>query len=232
MNSYQLASIFILYTLTIVCFWLPYKNENKTTGKSVALLLGVVITLIIGLNLDFLAIFILPVILVFQIIFIVFWIFRLYGKRKSGTIVASILTIAFLLFCLYPWISDWLFNKKDVRNVLAFHKIELVEDFKLMKNESGGFRDYYEMFTIKLTDRDFDNLTLKIKTAKNFRGLVTNDLQLSDENYKHHDTLDFETENFVQREYTSNRKTESGTYHFIFQLDKKSKELNYIGSDE
>lgn len=143
-----------------------------------------------------------------------------------------ILTSISILILMQPWIDDWTFDKKDVRKVLSSHKIEIHDDFKILKNQSGGFRDYYETFTIKLSDNDFDKLARKIKTSQHFKGHFTDYRNMPTADIKKADTVDFENGNFLEREYFSSQAQNNGTFHFRFQLDKKSKELSYVGSDE
>ncbi|WP_146104888.1 hypothetical protein [Polaribacter gangjinensis] len=168
----------------------------------------------------------------FQIIFISYWIFNAFNKKKTGQIIAGILTIGFLLLIMEPWISDWTFSKKDAIKILSVHNFELNDDFIILKNEAGGFRDYYETFTLKLSDNDFNRISEKIKTSKNYKGHFTNYSNLPTADYKTTDTIDFETDNHFEREYWTSKKMENGTFHFRFQLDKENKELSYIGSDE
>jgi len=232
MNSFTLISSVILYVLAFICFVLPYYNGQKNTGKFVGSILAVIITLTLIGNLDSIEFFIWPLIAVFQILFITLWTFRKFGKQKAGKITVTILTSAFLLILLHPWIADWTYSKNDVRKVLLFHKMELHDDFKILENESGGFRDYYETFTIKLSDNDFNNIAQKIKISKNFKGYFTDYTNLPSANFENYDTVDFESGNFFEREYFSKQTMSNGTYHFRFQLDKKDKKLSYTGSDE
>jgi hypothetical protein len=232
MNAFNIISCLVLYGLTLLCFFIPFKNGQRQTGYIVGGTLGVLITLTLIGNLDFLVIFIWPVIVIFQIIFISYWTFRAYNRKKTGQVIAIVLTIAFLLLLMQPWISDWTFNKKDVRKILVFHNLELRDEFKILENEAGGFRDYYETFTLKLSDNDFNRISQTIKSSKNFKGLFTDYSNLPTAEYKTADTIDFETNNYIEREYWTCTKMENGTYHFRFQLDKKSKELSYTGSDE
>lgn len=183
-------------------------------------------------NLDFLVIFIWPIILVFQIVFIIYWAFRLSGKKKLATISALILSGTILLIILLPWISDWTFSKNDVRELLLSHNLDLKDDFIIIKNESGGFRDFYHSFLLKISDSDYERLSRRIKSSKNYLGLFNDLTQAPTADYKTFDTLDFETKYHFEREYFSRQKKDDGTYHFIFQLSKTDKELNYIGSDE
>lgn len=232
MNTGAIIISLILYGLTLLCFFIPFKKGQRQTGYVVGGTLGVLITLILIGNLDFLVIFIWPVIVIFQIIFISYWTFRAYNRKKTGQAIAIVLTITFLLLLMQPWISDWTFNKKDVRKILDFHNLELRDEFKILENEAGGFRDYYETFTLKLSDNDFNRISQKIKTSKNYKGIFTDYSKIPSMDYKSPDTVDFETDNYIEREYWTSTKMENGTYHFRFQLDKKSKELSYTGSDE
>ena len=232
MNAFTIISCLALYGLTFLCFLIPYKCGEKSTGQLAGIILGVLITLTLLGNLDFLVIFIFLVIIIFQLIFITYWTLRLFGKRRAGKIIALILTGIFLLILFSPWISDWIYNKQDVRKVLSFHGIELNDDFKILENESGGFRDFYETFTIKISDNDFYNISQKIKTSKNYKGFFKDYYNLPSSDYKSNDTIDFETPNFYEREYFSSKEMNNGTFHFRFQLDKQNKELDYTGSDE
>lgn len=232
MNAFYIISSLVLYGLTLLCFFIPFKNGQKQTGYIVGWTLGVLITLTLIKNLDFLVVFIWPVIALFQIIFISYWTFRAFNRRKTGQIVTLVLTIAFVLLLMQPWISDWTFTKKDANKILAFHNLKLRDDFKILKNETGGFKDYYETFTLKLSDDDFNRISQKIKTSKNYKGFYTDYSNLPTIDYKISDTVDFETTTHFEREYCTKKKMKNGTYHFWFQLDKRNKELSYSGSDE
>lgn len=232
MNAFYIISCLVLYGLTLLCFFIPFSKGQRKTGYIVGGTLGVLITLTLIGNLDFLVIFIWPGIVIFQIIFISYWAFRVYNRKITGQVIATVLTIAFLLLLMQPWISDWTFNKENVRKILVFHNLELRDEFKILENKAGGFRDSYETFTLKLSDNDFNRISQTIKTSKNFKGLFTDYSNLPTAEYKTTDTIDFETNHYIEREYWTSTKMENGTCHFKFQLDKKSKELSYIGSNE
>jgi hypothetical protein len=232
MNAFTIIVSLILYCLSFLCFFIPFKKGQLKTGYIVGGILGVIITLTLIENLDFLVIFIWPVIIMFQIIFISYWAFFVFNRKKTGLAIATILAIGFLLLIMQPWISDLIFSKKDATKILSLHNIELKDDFKILENEAGGFRDYYETFTLKLSDNDFNRISQTIKTSKNYKGHFTDYNNLPTADYKTTDTIDFETDNHFEREYWTNIKIENGTYHFRFQLDKQNKVLSYIGSDE
>jgi len=131
-----------------------------------------------------------------------------------------------------PWITDWTFNRQDVRNILSYHSIELKNDFDILRNESGGFRDYYQTFTIEISDSDYQLIAKQIKTSHNYRGMFTDLTESPSASYRNHDTIDYETNYHYNREYFSKKRMEDGTFHFRFQLSKTKKELSYIGSNE
>lgn len=232
MNAFTITVSIILYGLTFLCFFIPYKEGQHQTGYFTGGMLGLIITLTLIGNIDFLVIFIWPIIIMFQIIFISYWAFSAFNKKKTGLVISTILTVGFLFLIMQPWISNWTFSKKDATKILSFHNIELKDDFIILKNEAGGYRDYYETFTLKLSDNDFNRISQTIMTSKNYKGHFTDYTKLPLADYKTTDTVDFETNNHFEREYWTNNKMENGTYHFRFQLDKKKKELSYIGSDE
>lgn len=232
MNALVIITSLVLYGLTFLCYFIPFKKGHRLTGYIIGGILGVIITLTLIGNLDFLVIFIWPIIIMFQIIFISYWTFISFDRKKTGLVIATILTIGFLLLIMQPWIYDWTFSKKDATKILGLHNIELKDEFKISKNEAGGFRDYYETFTLKLSDNDFNRISHTIQNSKNYKGQFKDYSNLPTADYKTTDTIDFETDNHFEREYWTNKKLENGTCPFRFQLDKKTKELNYIGSDE
>jgi len=134
---------------------------------------------------------------------------------------------------MQPWISDWTFNKRDAQEILTYHGFKLNDNFKIIRNESGGFRDYYHSFTIEISDSDYQTIAKTIRNSNNYQGLIT-DLtkQLPMAGYRTFDTVNYETNYHVEREYFSQQKMDDGTFHFHFQLSKTKKELSYIGSDE
>lgn len=229
MNSATLIICIVLYGPALLCFYIPFICGQIETGKIVGIILGGIITLTI-VAIDFFVFFI-PIILLFEIIFITYWILRKFGKAKAGKWIALFLTFFFLLFIMQPWISDWTFSKKDVKKVLSYHNIKMNDDFKILINESGGIRDYYETFTIKMSDADYNTLSDKIKTSKDFKRF-TDYLKVPSPEYGNYDTVNYETKYLLNREYFSTKTLNNSTFHFIFQLDKQKKELNYIGSNE
>jgi hypothetical protein len=188
--NFTIIFCLVLYGLTFLCFFIPFNNGQKLTGTITGIILGVVVTSTLAGTLDLAVIFIWPLILIFQIIFLTYWIFRVFQRRKTGQLIATVLTVPVLLLVMQPWISDWTFNKRDVRKILASHNLALRDEFKILENESFGFRDYYETFTVKLSDNDFNRIAQTIKTSKNYKGFFTGYSNIPSADHKTFDTID------------------------------------------
>ena len=232
MNHFNLITSLVLLGLTVLCFWLPFKEGNKRTGIITGIILCIIIAWTILAELEFLVIFIWPFILVFQTIFLTYWTFRIFKRPKIGKYVSSFLTLGFILLCMSPWISDWVFSKNDARKLLAEHNIELKDDFKILKNESGGFIDYAHTLKIQISDSDKSRIAKEIRESKKFLEIVDFKNNFPSADYETFEKLNFETENYLNREYYVKEPMEDGTIHFHFQLSKTENELQYIGTDE
>ncbi|WKK74703.2 hypothetical protein QYS49_23840 [Marivirga salinae] len=224
---------FILFGLSALCFWLPFKNGHKKLGSVVGILLSLIIIWSFIEHLDFLVLFIWPLIIAFQIIFLTYWTFRNFGKHKTGVILAVALLVVLILTILQPWIVDWTFSKKEAKEMLSWHGIELQDDFEIIENESGGFTDYVQTFTLELSKSDFTRIAEDIRTSKNFKGFISNSAkEWPSADYRLNDTVDYETSGFVKREYYTNVKKEDGTFHFYIDLIKSESELRYFAINE
>lgn len=197
MNHFNLITSLVLFGLTVLCFWLPFKEGNKRTG----IILSIIIAWTILAELEFLVIFIWPFILAFQIIFLAYWTFRIFKRPKTGKYVSSALTFGFVILCMSPWISDWTFSKNDARKLLAKHNIELKDDFKILKNESGGFMDYAHTLKVQISDSDKSRIAKQIRESEGFLEVVDFKNNFPSANYEAFEKLNFETENYLNREY-------------------------------
>ena len=232
MNSIQIIFSLVLLGFTFLCFWLPFKEGKKVTGIILGTLIGIIVIWTIIAELEFLIIFIWPFILAFQITFLSYWIFRVFKKSKSGIYISSFLGIGFILLFMSPWISDWIFSKNDTRNLFAKHNIELKDDFKILKNSSGGFMDYYHILEIELSNRDYNRLKTEIIESRNYLGNLENDWYSKRPELVKLDTMNYETKYNYIRDFSKKQKFEDGTFHFIFELSKSENKLRYIGSNE
>ncbi|MCC1485582.1 hypothetical protein [Winogradskyella immobilis] len=231
MNHFNIISSLILFGLSILCFWFPYKNENKKTGIVTGTILSLLIAWTILAELEFLIIFIWSFILTFQIIFLTYWIFRVFKRPKTGKYVSLLLTLGLILLFMSPWISDWTFSKNDARELLSEHNIELKDNFRILKNESGGFMDYAHTLKIQISESDKIRIAKEIRESKGFLEFIDYKKDFPSANYETFEKLNYETENHLNREYWTKEPMEDGTSHFYFQLSKSENELQYIGTD-
>jgi hypothetical protein len=204
----------VLYLLSILCLVIASYNNRNTLGVTVCIVLCLILTICLTNQSPFLLPFVLFFVLVFQLIFIIYWTLRYYNHKKIALVFVSFSMICLLAIIFQPWISDLLFNKNDVRIILKFHQFKLKDDFKIIKNETEGLTDYYEMFTIKISNKDFDSISKKIEFFNSKKDTFT------------------KVENAFYYEYYSKNRMENGTYHFVVSLNKEKQELNYVGSDE
>jgi hypothetical protein len=204
----------VLYLLSILCLVIASFNNRNKLGVIVSIVLCLILTINLANQSPFLFPLVLFFVLVFQLIFIIYWVLRYYNHKKIALFFVSFSIICMLVIIFQPWISDLLFNKNDVRSILKFHQFELKDDFKIIKNETEDFPDYYEMFTIKISNKDFASISKKIEFFNSKKDTFT------------------KVENAFYYEYYSKNKMENGTYHFVVSMNKEKQELSYVGSDE
>ena len=231
MNHFNLFSGLILFGLTALCFWLPYKSGKKITAILVGSVLGGIILWSLLAEIEFLVIFIWPTLLIFQIVFLSYWVFKVFNKKKIGIIISSILSIGFLLLILSPWITDWTFSKSDAKELLSEQHIILNDEFSLVNNESGGFRDYYHIFILELSNRDKSRLIEQVKSEANYLDGINNRFylpELAKDRYKG-DTLyaNYETEwHYKKAIFYPNGTGYAPTYRII-SISKEGNELKF-----
>ena len=123
---------------------------------------------------------ILLVILLFLIgiIYLSYWIPKKMGKRKLGIILSIFLSIGLLVLVSSFFFEDDLYSKSDAEKSLAKRKIELKDDFKILKNESGGLRDYYHKFELEISKSDKNRLIDKIISESNYIDKIQNNFYL------------------------------------------------------
>ena len=156
MNNLAIISSLILYLLALLCFFIPFQCGKKAIGKRAGIILGMIITLTIIMDLGRSLAFVWLPIIMFQLVFIIYWTLIKFKQEKAGKITAVLLTSIFVLTLMQPWISDWIFSKNDVREILLENNITLKDDFRILKNETITFDGYYEDFSIKISDADLD----------------------------------------------------------------------------
>ncbi|WP_425391892.1 hypothetical protein [Ekhidna sp.] len=114
------------------------------------------------------AIILIYILFIIGLTFLAFWLPKRKGRRKLG-IFLGILTFLITTFPVTSFlIEDYWFFKSDVTQTLAKHDFHLEDDFEILEHEIIGLRDYYEQFTIEISEKDKQQLIRKIVNAENF----------------------------------------------------------------
>ena len=77
--DFIIKSSIILFSLSTLCYWLPSKRGNKKAAFYGSILPLLIILLSLMDEFIFLRLFIWFIIVVFQIIFIIYWIIKIYN---------------------------------------------------------------------------------------------------------------------------------------------------------
>ncbi len=222
MSKYILE--FILLTLIFICFYLPYKKGNpKTAIITSVVLFSYFVLCEVKFEAIFLIIFLFPLFL-FCIVFITYWLLNFLGLKKIGAFASIGLTIIFVLLSASPWIEDWLFSNKDAKEILLENDIYLSKDFEVISNEKGGMRDYFQTFTLKISDEDYNKIKKDI--LKKSVGVYNKRTSNQDSPNVFYENKN----NFVIDKYKGS-SNENEFSHIRIELNKEKKEL-YYNADE
>jgi hypothetical protein len=96
------------------------------------------------------------------IIFLSYWIPKKMGYKKAGVMISITLTLVTVVGLLTIVLSDKLFFKSDVNEILGRHDIRLRDDFEIISNSSGGLMDYYHKFELSISQADKQEIIKKI----------------------------------------------------------------------
>lgn len=107
---------------------------------------------------------IIGLLLILGISFIVFFLFKRFGKEKLGRVIGIGLFIVSVLVTVYVVFEDAFFFKSTARKELQEMNIVLIDDFEIIDNETGGFTDYFHIFKLKISDKDKERL-IQVKNA-------------------------------------------------------------------
>lgn len=98
-------------------------------------------------------------ILFFGIPYFTYYVIKKIGKPRIGKILGIGIFVLFISFATYVIFEDYFFFKSSARKELKKMDLILNDDFEILKNESGGFTDYYHIFELKLSQNDIKRLT-------------------------------------------------------------------------
>tara|TARA_B110000240_G_scaffold194322_1_gene241746 strand:- start:1536 stop:2108 length:573 start_codon:yes stop_codon:yes gene_type:complete len=179
----------------------------------------------------YILILIIIVLILIGIIYLGYWIPKKMGKRKIGILISRILAIGIILMILSFIFEDNLFFKSDAKEFLEEQKIELNDNFKILKNESGGFMDYYHKFELEISLDDKNRLIDKITSEPNYVNEIQNSFHLPDKDVNRYETdtitANYQTDWEYKTEiYYSNGKGYTPTYKIV-SFSKKENKLTF-----
>jgi len=116
-------------------------------------------------------------VLFFGVPFLIYFIFKECKKPRTGKVVGLGVLIFFLLITTYTIFEDQFFFKSSARNELKKMGLVLNDDFEIIKNESGGLKDYYHIFELKISDNDLNRLIGNRKLDSRTVTIVREDIE-------------------------------------------------------
>ena len=169
--------------------------------------------------------------LIIGIIYLSYLLPKKFGKKKLGIIISRILILATVLAILAFVFEDSLFFKSDVKKYLSEQKVELKDEFKIQNNESGGLKDYYHKFELKISDSDKQRIINQIKSSDNYLDEINNEFYLPELaiNRYEGDTLyaNYQTDwEYKKAIFYPNGKGNTPTYREI-SISKEKNELTF-----
>jgi len=109
--------------------------------------------------------------------FLTFFVLKKLGKPKIGKIIGLGILAVFVFFTTYVIFEDYFFFKSSARKELKQMDLVLNDDFEILKNESGGFTDYYQIFELKISEKDMNRLTENKKSETNPITIARKDIE-------------------------------------------------------
>lgn len=149
--------------------------------------------------------------------YILYYIPKKLGKHMLGIILVS----GFASYLFYiGFIQDKIFYKNDVKELLAKHHIELIDDFEIRRNGNSKFTPYGYDFILEISEKDKQRIINNIKSAKNFKTYST-PITMEKENKIYHTEYDefFSISCIYTNEYP---------HHLQISISKKENTLHFF----
>jgi len=153
------------------------------------------------------------------VIFLSYWIPKIWGYKKAGKIIAGIVSVCFLIFFVKVYIDDYLFFKDDAREFLAEQNINLKDDFEIIEHKQEGTVDYYHRFELLISKPDKDRLINEITSSKYYNDSISTYFHLPSNQHRYKGepiTINYQTQHEFKSEfYKPNGKGYAPTYRII-----------------
>lgn len=166
------------------------------------------------------------------LIYLAYWFPKRLGKRKLGLWLSGIFIVGILTLIMATVFEDQFFFKSDAKEKLKEHNVELVDDFKIVSNESGGFMDYFHQFKLKISLTDKLRLIDQIKSADNYQDEIQDMFDLRLGKIRHSDKITSfianyqEEKNYIFEYYKPNKPGYTPTWVRI-SISKTENKLTY-----
>lgn len=166
------------------------------------------------------------------IVYLGYWIPKKMGHPKWGVVISRSIALLIILGGLCIVFNDKFYSKSDAKTNLKSLHIELHDDFEILLNESGGLRDYYHRFKLKISEEDRLRLINEIKSNKNYTSEIKEGYELHKMAFRNRysgDTLriNYQTKNMYKTElYHPNGLGYKPTYKIV-SLSKVKNELTF-----
>lgn len=123
--------------------------------------------------------YVFALLIIIIVLFIGYWIIKKKRKKNLGIIFLSAFSIIFLSIAF----GDKLFTKKKAKDLLNENGISLVDEFKILKNESSSMDEYYHIFELEISNSDKLRIVNEIKNSNGFQDSVNEGFDLSEYMY-------------------------------------------------
>ena len=190
-----------------------------------------------GILMFFGLLFIGLIILIIGFTFLLYFIPKKLGYKKTGIILSSLFVLFLTVITLSFIFEDDLFTQNDAKNLIEEQEIILEDKFEIENNESmWAIGDYYHTFTLKISERDKIRAIDKIKNSPEFKksGETIEDYLYEAQNRYNgpKQTQNYEIDNYYVREYYKpNGRGYAPTFRRIL-ISKKENKLKFEDIDE
>lgn len=167
------------------------------------------------------------------LIYLAYWIPKRLGKRKLGLWLSGIFIAGVFILVMATAFNDKLFFESDAKEKLKEHNIELIDDFKIVSNESDGFMDSFHHFVLKISPSDRERLIDQIKSAKNYQEGVQDMFDLRSGKIRNSEKDTFFTANYQDEwsyiyEYFKPNKEGYAPIWITISISKRENILDYL----
>lgn len=176
--------------------------------------------------------FLLFISIIVGIIYFTYWLPKKLGKKIIGLWLSGILTVGLLILIITTVFDDQFFFKSDAKEKLKEQNVELMDDFKIVSNESGGFMDYFHQFRLTISPADRERLINQIKSADNYQDEVEDMFDLRSGKIRNSDkdtsfTANYQDDwNYIYEFYKPNKQGYTPTWDRI-SISKTENSLTY-----